>query len=223
MEIEGIVTSGTAASFVIDGMSVVTDGTTVFNLGVAADVVPGVQVEAEGKVTAGVLHATKVTIQPGARIVAQLTGLVWNGTSGSATMLGVPVQLPSFANFEVTPAEGLLVEVRGNPTANGSGIVALRVMPFSNGGGNPDRVFIRAVVTAKANANPAAPTFTVLGFSVTTTGAAFKDVLDNTLTADAFFTAVEVGRTVIKVRAPSPASVVGTAFAADSLELEGKE
>jgi Domain of unknown function (DUF5666) len=223
MEIEGIVTSGTAASFVIDGMTVVTDGATVFNLGVAGDLVPGVKVEAEGKLTAGVLHATKVSFRPGARIVAKLTGLTWDGTQGSATLLGVHVQLPSFANYDVTPAEGLLVEVRGNPDAAGTGIVALRVMPFSPSGGNPDRVFVRAVVTAKSNTNAAAPTFTVLGFDVTTSGAAFEDSLHNTLTAAAFFAAVEVGHTVIKVRANSPADVVGTAFAADALELEGND
>ena len=34
---------------------------------------------------------------------------------------------------------------------------------------------------------------------------------------------VEVGHTVIKVRANSPADVVGTAFAADALELEGTD
>ncbi|HEY6004477.1 MAG TPA: DUF5666 domain-containing protein, partial [Anaeromyxobacter sp.] len=223
MEIEGIVTSGTADAFVIDGMTVVTDGTTVFNLGAKGDLLPGVKVEAEGKVVAGVLHATKVTFRPGARIIAPLTGLTWDGTSGSATLLGVHVQLPSFANYDVTPAEALFVEVRGNPDASGTGIVALRVMPFSPSGGNPDRVFIRGVVTAKSNANPAAPTFTVLGFGVTTTGAAFKDLLDNTMTAAAFYAAVEAGHTVIKVRANSFTDVVGTAFAADSLELEGDE
>jgi hypothetical protein len=224
MELEGIVTSGTASSFVIDGVVVVTDGATTFNLGAAGDLVPGVEVEAEGKVDAsGALHAAKVSFRPGVRIVAKLTGVSFDGTSGTATLLGLHVQLPSFARYDVTPAEGLLVEVRGNPDASGTGVVALRVMPFSPSGGNPDRVFLRAVVTAKSNANPAAPSFTVLGFGVTTAGAKFEDAGEAPMTADAFFQAVEVGRTVVKVRAATSADVAGTAFAADLLELEGKE
>jgi uncharacterized protein DUF5666 len=222
MELEGIVTSGAAASFVIDGKTVLTDASTKWSLGVPADLVPGVKVEAEGPVDeSGALHATKVSFRAGVRITATLQGVSWNGTSGTATILGVPVQLPSFARYDLTPAEGLRVELRGNPSASGTGVVALRLGAAT--GGNTDRVFIRAVATAKSNASPAAPSFTILGFEVTSAGAQFLSVDETPIGADAFFAAVDAGKTVIKARAASLANVAGTAFAADELEIDGDE
>lgn len=223
VEIEGIVTSGTSSTFVIDGTTVVTDASTRWSLGAPSDLVPGVKVEAEGSLDdGGALQARKVSFRAGARISAVLQDVSWNGTSGSATLLGVPVQLPSFARYDVTPANGVRVEARGNPSASGTGIVALRISPESSGGSS-DRVFVRGVATAKGNANAAAPTFTILGFGVTTAGARFRAVDDSLITADAFFAAVEAGHTVVKVRAAASTDVSGTSFAADELELEGDE
>ena len=217
LEIEGIVgAGGTAASFFIDGVNVVTDGATRWELGTPADLVPGAKVEAEGRVDAGgVLHASKVSFRAGARISA-----VIDATDGVSTMtlLGVQVQIPSFARVSLALAAGTAVEVRGTPDAAGTGMVALRVDPYGSG-----RPIIRAVATAKSNATPSAPSFGVLGFGVTTAGATFRGLSGETLTAEAFYAAVEAGRTVVKARAPNAAAVSGTAFAADELQLEGSE
>ncbi len=228
-EVEGIVTSGAAASFVIDGVTVVTDGATIWVLGLPADLVPGVKVEAEGHLDAsGVLHAGKVSFRPGVRISARLQDVVFDPTTGgSATILGVPVQLPSFARYDVTPANDVRVEVRGNPKASGTGIVAQRVSAYSSGGG--ERVEIRAVVTAKAN--PAAgPTFDVLGLEIVTNvvadtipDTAFRNVNDAPMAAADFLAAVEPGRTVVNARAASPADVTGGVFLAEELDLEGND
>jgi hypothetical protein len=219
VEVEGIVTSGDSSTFVIDGVTVATDGATRWELGVPADLVAGAKVEAEGRLDAsGVLHATKVSFRAGVRITAVIEG--YDGLS--MTLLGVPVQLTSFVSLDggLTLANGLRVEVRGNPSADGSGVAATRIGLAS---GNDERVFVRAVATAKAAADAAAPTFTVLGFTVTTAGAEFRGLMEESLTAQAFFAAVEPGRTVIKVRARSAADVGGTAFAAEELELEGND
>ncbi|HET7825993.1 MAG TPA: DUF5666 domain-containing protein [Anaeromyxobacter sp.] len=217
LEIEGIVTSGAAASFVIDGKTVLTDASTKWLLGLSTDLVPGVKVEAEGQVDgSGALHATKVSFRAGVRITAALQNVSWDGTSGTATILGVPVQLPSFARYDVAPAEGLRVELRGNPSASGTGVVALRLMAAT--GGNTDRVFIRAVVTSESSAR-----LTILGFDVTTAGAQFKNVDESLMSADAFFAAVDAGRTVVKARAASLSNVAGTSFAADEVEIDGDE
>ncbi len=222
VEIEGIVTSGTSAQFVVDGQTVRTDGATVWNLGAPADLVPGAKVEAEGEMGSdGVLLATRVSFRAGVRITATIENLVFSNGSGTMTLLGVPVQIPSFADTNVALANGAKVEVRGNPSASGSGIVALRV--DANSSGNASRVFVRAVVTAKSNANPAAPTFTVLGFTITTSGAEFRSSSDAPMTAADFFAAVEAGHTVIKARAASASSVSGPTFAAEEVELEGSE
>lgn len=218
-EIEGIVTSGDASSFMIDGVTVVTDAATVWRLGLPADLVRGVKVEAEGHLDpAGVLHAHKVSFRPGVRI----TAVIENYAGTSMTLLGVPVQLPSFADVDpsLTLANGLEVEVRGNPSADGAGVVALRVEQPS---GNAERVFVRAIATWKHDGTPTAPAFTVLGFDVSTAGATFRGLADEVLTPQAFFAAVEPGRTVLKIRAATAADVSGTAFAAEELELEGDE
>ncbi|HEY6100554.1 MAG TPA: DUF5666 domain-containing protein, partial [Anaeromyxobacter sp.] len=219
MEIEGIVTSGTSSSFVIDGVTVVPDGATRWELGAPADVVLGAKLEADGPVDgAGVLHASKISFRAGARITATVSA--YDGVS--MTLLGVHVQVPSYVRVDpsLALADGLKVEVRGTPSAVGNGIVALRIVPPS---GNASRVFVRAVATGKSNTTPSAPTFTVLGFGVTTAGATFRGLQGEIITADAFYAAVESGRTVIKARAASAADVSGTAFAADELELEGND
>lgn len=227
VEVEGIVTSGSSARFVVDGQTVVTDGSTRWELGAPADLVPGVKVEAEGQLDAeGLLHAEKVSFRPGARLTAVIDAVAADGTS--ITMVGLRVQTPSFMDNDFGAlVVGARVEVRGNPSADGTGLVATRVT--SPGGGNASRVFVRAVVTEKANAG--SPTFTVMGFTVTTAGATFRlssgtsGVDGPAVSADQFYAAVEAGHTVIKVRAASAAdvSVANHTIAAEELEIEGND
>jgi hypothetical protein len=225
VEVEGIVTSipvtGATPSFVVDGVTVVTDASTRWTLGDASDLTLGVKLEAEGSLDQdGVLHAHKVSYRPGARITGTVTDLA--ADRSSMKVLGVTVQIPSYVRNDFSSLQdGQKVEVRGNPAANGNGLVALRVRPPT---GNADRVFIRGVVAEKANANPSQPTFKVLGFDVTTAGAEFRGLSDEPLGAQAFYAAVETGRTVIKVRADSETLAIGgPAWIADELELEGDD
>ncbi len=220
IELEGIVTSGDSAEFTLDGQTVRTDGSTRWELGDPADLVPGVKVEAEGHLDGqGVLHADEVSFRPGVRIQAALQDVSWDGTSGTAKILGIPVQLPSFADYDVTPANGTIVELRGNPSADGSGLVALRLQDRGGDG----RIIVRALVTAKSNAAPAQPAFTVLGFTLTTAGAEFRSVTDAPLSAAEFYTLVESGRTVVKARARSAADVSGSTIAVEQIEIEGND
>jgi uncharacterized protein DUF5666 len=230
VEVEGIVTSGSSAEFVVDGTTVTTSSSTRWELGTPADLVPGVKVEAEGSLDAsGVLVAEKVSFRPGARLTAMIDSVASDGSS--ITMLGMRVQTPTFMDDDFGPlVAGARVEVRGNPSADGSGLVASRVT--DPGGNRTDtRVLLRAVVTDKSNANAAAPTFTLMGFTVTTAGAQFlpssgQSGLDApAITAAAFYDLVQPGSTVIKVRArtASDVSVANHTFAADELEIEGND
>jgi hypothetical protein len=221
VEIEGYVTSLSAAkdSFLVDGVAVRTAPATRFELGVQADLVAGVKVEVEGTLDGqGVLAASRVSFRAGARITAVIEG--YTGTD--MVLLGVPVQIPSWTREDVAPANGVKVEVRGMPSADGTGLVAQRIGSPS---GNAARLFIRAVATAKSDAGGLS--FTVLGFTVTPApGATLK--LTSGSTGDppaAFFAAVEAGRTVLKVRADSIAAVnVGSrTWSADEIEIEGHE
>jgi hypothetical protein len=230
VEIEGYVTSIVGTSFVAGGVTVQTDASTAYAAGcpgapfvsscpggAAGDLVIGARVEAEGAVdAAGVLHARKVAFEAGVRITADVAGLTATGLS----LLGIPVQLPSWLrdDLSVALADGVHVEVRGQPTADGAGLVAERVKDPS---GNAGRVYLRAVVTAKGTES-----LTVFGFAVSTSGAALRDPSELAV-ADrgAWFAAVTPGHTVVKVRASSAADVNAGArtWTADEVELEGDD
>jgi hypothetical protein len=226
VEIEGYVTSGSSARFVAAGVTVNTDAATRWEMGVPADLVVGAKVEVEGHVhtAGGALHAEKVSFRAGVR----LTAVVENYTGTSMSLLGVVVQIPSWVRKDVTPANGLKVEVRGTPTADGLGVVATRIGD-GNGGGNVDRVFLRAVVS---DASQAAGTLKLLGFTASTASASLKvssgdnsSSTDVSLTPSAFWSRIEPGRTVVKLRARSAADVNAAAktWLADEVEIDGDE
>ncbi len=227
VEVEGYVTSISGSTFVAAGVTVQTSGTTRYELGTAVDLVVGVEVEVEGPVDgSGVLHASRVSFRSGVRI----TAVVQSYTGSSMTLLGVVVQLPAWLRNDLSAAlgNGVRVEVRGTPAADGQGVVAARLVD-PNGGGSASRVFLRAVVSAK---DASAEKLTVLGFAVSTSGAslAFDSNGDGTMedfsaNRAAFYAAVEPGRTVVKIRASSASNVDGVAktWTADEIEIEGHE
>jgi hypothetical protein len=111
------------------------------------------------------------------------------------------------------------VELRANPSADGSGLVALRLSSTSE----DQRPQLRGVVVAKSG-DASSPTFELPFFTVTTAGASFEDAsdTDRKISAAQFSAAVEAGRTVIEARARNLAdvNVSGGTFAAEEVELE---
>jgi hypothetical protein len=218
VELEGFVTSVSGATFVVSGVTVATGGATTFALGTAAELVVGAEVEVHGTVDAsGVLQASEVVFEAGVRITAAVAGLTGTGL----TLHGVPVQLPSWLenDLSVPLADGVRVEVRGARSADGAGVVATRISDPSGGGSS--RVFLRAVVDAKA-----ADTVSVLGFTVSLSGASLQGADGSVVSSlAAFLAAVEPGHTVLKVRASSAADVnVATrVWIADEVEVEGTD
>lgn len=228
VEVEGYVTSLAGALFVVDGVRVQTSGVTRYALGIATDLAVGVKVEVEGTLDgAAVLHAEKITFRSGVR----MTATVQNYTGSSLTLLGVVVQLPSRLRNDVGAlSDGLRIELRGSVAADGLGVVADRIVAPS-GGGSVDRVFLRAVVSAKS---AAAESLTVLGFAVNAAGASLQTDgsgghgSDVTVPPDraAFYAAVDPGRTVVKVRASSAANVSvspSRTWIADEVEIDGND
>jgi hypothetical protein len=231
VELEGIVTSAPEAitggvRFVVDGVTITTDGSTRYENGDPADLVKGVKVEVEGALDSeGVLHARKVSYRDVVRIQAAIESISFDGVSGTMSVLGIAVDLPRFGDYEAglggAIAAGSVVQVRGYPTPAG-GVVALRV----DSKAGEERVFLQGVVTAKSAAASAEPTFEVMGYQVTTAGAAgdpnfFQDRSDQPMTGAAFWSAVEVDRTVVKFRARRASDVTGGTFAAEEAELQG--
>jgi hypothetical protein len=224
VELEGIVSSGGSGEFVIDGVTVRTDGSTRWEHGDPIDLVPGVKVEADGTLdSAGVLLAHKVSYRDVVRITAQVSA----AGAGSLTALGIDVILSEFADVDPALAGGLAgktVQVRGYPTADGK-VVALRVDDRSG----DNKVTLQGVPTSKSNADPSHPSFTIMGIAISS-GTEFRDVLDAPISPQALYTAVEIGRSVVKVKTrsnPGPGDVVvnppSSTMVAQSVELEGND
>jgi uncharacterized protein DUF5666 len=224
VEVEGIVTSGTSASFVIDGRTVTTSGTTKWMGGAPGDLAVGVKVEAEGKLTAaGAIAASKVSLGDSVKLqgaAANVTRI--DPINGSFTMfngfilvhVSNATELESGVNLDTLGS--LSIEVRGYPApASGSAdLVATRIRTASGGGGS--RIFIQGPVTL-ADAN--AKMLNIRGIAVDVSGATLKGRDETTVVPGDFFANVSAGM-VVKARGPSAAALVGNLLKADEVELE---
>lgn len=228
VEVEGIVTSGDSSSFMVNGQAVVTGAGTRWENGVPQDLLPGVKVEAEGHLdsqTPPVLHADKVSFRANLRLQGASSGVVIpdaaDPRTGSFTVLGRTVLTDAFTewkDFSGSPQDlGTIgagpVQVRGYRSRDGSSVVATRVERTGDG-----KLFLQGPVTTK---NAAAGSLVILGLTVTTAGAEFRDASDLAMTQAAFFAAVVEGRTVVKARGRDASALSGTTLAAEQVEIEG--
>ena len=195
-EIEGIVSSGTLASFVVAGTTVTTSGATVYTglpagSSAEAEFALGVKVEAEGTLDAnGTLAARKVKFKDGARMGGAPTAI---GAAGFTLLGNQVVVIDGSTQVEGTVGAGTFVEVRGYRRADGT-TYAQRVKASASGGG--DRPFLQGIVEAAAS-----PSLTVNGIAIQTSSATeFQDdtVSENEvrISQSAFFGLVKVGSIV---------------------------
>jgi len=226
-EVEGIVTSGAAASFMLAGTTVTTSASTSWSGGLPGDLLPGVKVEAEGVLGAdGVLAAHKVSFRASSELQGAAASLVVDAAGlGTLSVNGVTVTVDALTEQRdavASLAAGDLIEVRGALGRDGTSLVATRVRRTSD-----DRPVIRGVVTAK---DAAAGTLTILGKTIATGSVeangfhGHSDVSGmsgSSMTAAAFFAAVTPGQTVVKARGKDPAALAGSVLTAKEVELEG--
>ena len=214
VELEGLVTSGTAASFELNGVTVTTSNITIFENGVAADLTADVKVEVEGRFVNGVLEASKVSFRSNIRIEALPSVINGTGKAGSLTLLGKTVITSVNTDFhnlaDLTAIGSSRVQVRGSLALDGS-IIASRIETV--GGGND---FIMGPITAKT-----ADTLTLLGDVITTDSQTeFRDQNDVAIAKASFFALISAGP------APAPKTVVKVRFSttpllASQIEIEG--
>jgi hypothetical protein len=224
VEVEGLVTSGNPAQFVVEGQTVATSGTTRWDNGLPADLAPGVKVEAEGKLdAAGVLQATKVSFRANVRIQGPVSNVVpTSAREGSFQVLGLVVRTDAWTEWKSSGGGGGgtldlttigtgPVEVRGVPGQPGE-IIATRVDSTSD-----NRLVLQGPVSSKDAAGGA---LAVLGLTIQTSAATeFSGVSGPSSSSTAFFAEVVAGKTVVKARTRTALS--GTAFAAEQIEIEG--
>lgn len=208
--IEGIVASGDAASFVVQGTPVTTSEATAFENGARGELGPGVKVEAEGTLDAsGVLQARKVSFRASVRL---------QGRPGSVTgpwfeLLGLRVHVDEFTRGVTSVTASNAYEVRARRHANGADVVAVRIEDR----GGEGRVELQGPVTSRG---PGASTLEILGIAVDVGAATLRGLDDATLDAAAFLAQVSPGAVV---RARTDAGFTpGTTFVAEEAELEGR-
>jgi hypothetical protein len=220
LEVEGIVSSGDATDFVVDGQAVHTTASTRFVFGVPADLVPGVKVEVEGHaIVEGVLQAEKVAFRAAYRLQGPISDVSVSGSAGSFTVAGVRVTASDLTDWRVAAAAmiaGTRLEVRGMPSRDGAGVIATRIEET-----NDDRLVLQGVVTA---ADAAAGNVTILGLTGASTGSTeYRSHADAALDRATFFSQVTPGLTVVKVRGRDATALSGTTLTAKEMELEDQE
>lgn len=229
VEVEGIVTSGSSSQFVAAGTTVTTTDTTRWDGGVAADLIPGVKVEAEGVLGAdGVLAARKVSFRYSSKLQGVATALVVAGDgTGSLSVNGVTVKVDALTDQRdalASLADGDLVELRGFLGRDGASLVATRLETR-----NDDRPILQGVVTAK---DEAAGTITILGKTISTSSVesgGFHDydpssgVDGASISKAEFFAAITPGETVVKGRGRDTAAFADPVLTAKEVELEGEK
>ncbi len=226
-EVEGIVTSGSSASFMLAGTTVTTNASTSWTGGLPGDLLPGVKVEAEGTLSAsGVLAAHKVSFKASSLLQGAVSAPAVDASGhGTLSVNGVMVKVDALTEQRDAAASlvaGDLVEVRGSLGRDGSSLVATRLERSGD-----DRPIIRGLVTAK---NASAGTLTVLGKTIATGSVeagglrGHSDVSGMSgpsMSPADFFAAITVGQTLVKARGQNPAAFADPVLTAREVELEG--
>ncbi|MEQ9560939.1 MAG: DUF5666 domain-containing protein [Woeseiaceae bacterium] len=223
VEIEGFITRFVSAQdFDVNGVGVITNGSTVFEGGVAADLGLNVKVEVEGTLNANsVIVAEKVDIRRAKTV--RVTALVdsVNSAGNSLVMLGITFSVDALTRLEdksdadIEPLTigdlnvGDYLEIRGSEFPAGSGQVVAAILERED---VDSRTILQGFVETAAD-----PTFTILGVTVTTNGSTvFRDTDDSTISAAEFFSRLSAG-SLVKARGTETSS---TAITADEVEFE---
>lgn len=211
-EVEGFVISGTSASFVLGAQQVVTTASTVFEGGLAADVLPGVKLEVEGSISNGVLTATEVSFRDNLRLEGNVASV--DLAQSTITLTGLPgitigvSSLTELGNLTSLAALGVgdHVQVEARSGAGGT-VLAVQI----EAGSADTQVELQGPVSAVAGTS-----ITILGVTVDMNAVSqFQDLSDAAITRAAFLAAVTPG-TLVKLTG----DLAGTAVVWSEAELE---
>jgi hypothetical protein len=217
-ELEGFITRfASATDFDVEGVSVMTDGQTVFENGTSADLALNRKVEVEGDINAsGVLVATKVEIKASGFV--RIESLVEDVQADRLTVLGIVIRVDELTRLEDKSSEdrdpfnlshvvvGNYVEIRGYEDS--SGIVATRLEREDFDGTVALRGFAQDVND---------PDFTILDVSINTVLATvFTDLDGSLLLRDDFFSQAAMGGRLVE----ASGTLNGAAITAAQVEFE---
>jgi hypothetical protein len=218
-EFEGFVTSSTANGFMLGAQAVVIGAGTIYEGGVAADIVVGTKLEVEGSLAGGVLTARKVSLRDNVRLEGNVASI--DTVKGSFTLSGIAgVTIGVNALTELKSLGSLTslglsnhVRLKGRAGSNGNTVNAIELELRSTA---PDsQVVLQGPVATISGTRDVS----ILGIVVDTSGVSeseFKGHDDGSIGRAAFFAAIEIG-SVVKARG----KLVGEASVAwDEMELQ---
>ncbi|MDH4259347.1 MAG: DUF5666 domain-containing protein [Gammaproteobacteria bacterium] len=223
VEIEGFITRfASAQDFDVSGLPVSTSNGTAFTGGTAANLGLNIKVEVEGSLNAsGTLAATKVDIRRGAAVRATALVDSVNAAGNSLVMLGITVNIDALTRLEdksnanVRPLTinnlntGDYLEVRGTEQPAGSGRILASILERDD---VDTRTILQGFVTSAG-----APSFTILGVTITTNGSTqFLGINGVPIPSATFFSQATAG-TLVKARGTETSA---TAITADEVQLE---
>jgi hypothetical protein len=194
VEVEGIVSSGTVDSFVVNGQQVITDSATVYEGGLKSDFATGVKLEAEGPLnSSGAIVATKISFRSNIKIEGDASSV----TPTSLSVLGKTVVINGFTRLTNGPINNNShIEVRAMADRDGN-LVATRIIVQSAS----NKAFIQGPVTAF---DATAGTLTILGTTIVSDSSTQWRVSSTTteaaVTKAAFFAQLKANVTTVKVR-----------------------
>lgn len=224
VEVEGLITRFVSdTDFDVSGIPVTTDGGTVYTGGVATDLGLNTKVEVEGSLDAnGVLLADTVDIRR-AKVIRSIAIVdSVDAANNSLVMLGITFSTDELTRFEDKSSANLspltindlnmgdYLEIRGAEFPAGSGQILAGIL-------ERDDVDTRTILQGFVS-NVAGTTLTILGVTIETNGAVFRDIDDSIITQTAFFNLVGVN-TLVKARGTETSGTMITATEVD-LELE---
>jgi hypothetical protein len=203
-EVEGFITRfASSTDFDVSGIPVTTNGSTVYEGGVAGDLGQNLKVEVEGEFNAsGTLVATKVEIKRATNV--RVVGRIDSISGATVVVLNIPVTTDSAttrfedktdADDDPLSVSDLnvddYVEVRGQEIPAGSGEILAVLLERDD---PREETELRGFVEA-GGANR--PTLVVLGVTIETNALTeYRDVDDSLLSADEFWAAVGEGTLV---------------------------
>lgn len=209
-EIEGVVVAVSANGFTIGNQQVVTTTSTRYEGGVAADLIVGTKVEAEGSISNGVLTATKVSFRDAVKIEGDVA-TVNGSTLTIAGLPGITVNVTTITELKDVTLGGLAsgqhLRIRGK-LGTGNSMVATRLELRS---ADTD-----VELQAPAQAITPETSIRLLGVDISTAGVSqYRDVTDASITRSSFFAAARVNG-LIKANG----SLSGGTVSWNELELE---
>lgn len=222
VEIEGFITRfASAQDFDVAGLPVTTNASTTFVGGAAADLGLNIKVEAEGDIDAnGVLVATKVDIRRSKAVRMIATADSVDAANNSLVVLGITVTVDALTRLEdksnadldpLTLADvnaGDYLEIRGSEFPAGSGTILATIFERED----PDtEAILQGFVESVSD-----PSIVILGVTVNTSGAIFRDVNDTPISAADFFNQV-APNSLVKAKG---SEVSDTTISATEVEFE---